>query len=82
VVDAEREATRQVVTGLTVGQLRQAVLRLAALTSTDLSVLAVAGDDETVGGVNDTDGDRCPQSTGAGGAMAPRVGICGDGSVP
>ena len=56
IVDAERRATRQVLAGVRVSDLRTAVLRLAVLTGTDLSVLAVAEPEEpTPGALNRRD---------------------------
>jgi hypothetical protein len=45
-VDAERRAARQVLADVRLSDLRTAVLRLAALTGTDLSVLTVADSEE------------------------------------
>ena len=45
-VDAERQAVRHVLADVRLSDLRTAVLRLAVLTGTDLSVLTVAGAEE------------------------------------
>jgi transcriptional regulator with XRE-family HTH domain len=45
-VDAERQAARQVLTEVRLSDLRTVVLRLAVLTGTDLSVLTVAGSED------------------------------------
>jgi hypothetical protein len=44
-VDAERRAAREVLSGVRLSDLRAVVLQLAVLTGTDLSVLTVAEPD-------------------------------------
>lgn len=49
-VEAERQATREILPGVRRSDLHRAVLHLAALTGTDLSVLTVADDVSDGGG--------------------------------
>ncbi len=52
-VDAERQAARQVLADVRLSDLRAAVLRLAALTGTDLSLLTVADAEDATPGTGD-----------------------------
>jgi hypothetical protein len=60
-VDAERHAARQVLSGVRLSDLRAVVLRLAVLTGTDLSLLTVA----------ESDGPRPAGPLGSEGQLSP-----------
>lgn len=65
-VEAERRATRKVLTGVRLSDLREVVLRLAVLTGTDLSVLSVTDGDRDRGvdaGTDATSGASAKQAS-------------------